>query len=401
MNQGDIIQQLVRGVDEIIPQDDFLTALTGNERLTVKLGFDPTAPDLHLGHSVVLNKLRLLQQLGHHIVFIVGDFTASIGDPTGRSKTRPALSAEEIKAHAETYAEQVFKLLDPDRTEIRYNSTWLAEMTAKDLISLAAGQSVARMLERDDFAKRFAANTTISIHEFLYPLLQGYDSVAINADIELGGRDQKFNLLMGRTLQKQFGQSPQAVLMMPLLEGTDGVQKMSKSLGNTIDIAASPDEMFGKILSISDTLMWRYFDLLSARTDADIAALRQAVAEGSNPRDTKILLAKEIVTRFHNDIAAEAAATAFHARFSKGLLPSEIPEVAIVSTESSLPLSYVLKQAGLVKSSSEGLRMLQQGGVRLDQQVVTDNMTLPVNGNTTLLQVGKRKIAKVLLSPEA
>jgi tyrosyl-tRNA synthetase len=400
LDQAHIIQQLIRGVDEIIPQDDFLAALAGNQSLTVKLGFDPTAPDLHLGHSVVLNKLRLLQQLGHRIVFIVGDFTASIGDPTGRSKTRPALSPAEIKAHAETYAMQVFKLLDPRKTEIRYNGEWLGQMTARDLIGLAAGQSVARMLERDDFAKRFAANTPISIHEFLYPLLQGYDSVAINADVELGGRDQKFNLLMGRTLQKQVGQSPQAVFMMPLLEGTDGVQKMSKSLGNTIDIASSPDEMFGKILSISDTLMWRYYDLLSSRTDEEIAALRQAVAEGGNPRDTKILLAKEIVARFHDEASADVAADNFHARFSKGQLPSDIPEVAIVSAELSLPISYVLKQAGLVKSSSEGLRMLQQGGVRLDQQPVQENVALPVNGEKVLLQVGKRKIAWVQLSTE-
>jgi len=400
LDQANIIQQLLRGVDEIIPKEDFLDALTSNKSLTVKLGFDPTAPDLHLGHSVVLNKLQLLQQLGHRIVFIVGDFTASIGDPTGRSKTRPALSAEAIKAHAETYAQQVFKLLDPHKTEIRYNSEWLGGMTAKDLIGLAAGQSVARMLERDDFAKRFAANTPISIHEFLYPLLQGYDSVAIDADIELGGRDQKFNLLMGRTLQKQYGKSPQAVLMMPLLEGTDGVQKMSKSLGNTIDIASSADEMFGKILSISDTLMWRYFDLLSSRTSAEIATLRQAVAAGENPKDTKIQLAKEIVTRFHDESAAEAAASNFHARFSKGQLPSEIPEVTVVSSEPSLPLSYVLKQAALVKSSSEGLRMLQQGGVRLDQEVVAENLALPVNESTVLLQVGKRKIARVKLSTE-
>ena len=388
----------MRGVDEILPKDDFLEAVASSKPLTVKLGFDPTAPDLHLGHSVVLNKLKLLQQLGHRIVFIVGDFTASIGDPTGRSKTRPALSRAEITAHATTYAQQIFCLLDPEKTEIRYNSDWLGSMTAKDLIALAAGQSVARMLERDDFAKRFADNTPISIHEFLYPLLQGYDSVAIEADIELGGRDQKFNLLMGRTLQKQYGQEPQVVMMMPLLEGTDGVQKMSKSLGNTIDIASSPDEMFGKILSISDTLMWRYYDLLSARADDEIAALRQSVAEGANPRDIKILLAKEIVARFHGEAAADMAATNFHARFSKGQLPSVIPEVQIQSHEATLPLSYILKQAGLVKSSSEGLRLLQQGGVRVDQQVVTENMTFAVDEQKILLQVGKRKIAWVQLS---
>ena len=398
MNKIDLINNLMRGVDEVIPEDDFREVLEQEQQLTIKLGFDPTAPDLHLGHSVVLNKLKILQDLGHKIVFIVGDFTASIGDLSGRSKTRPALTDEEINANAATYASQIYKILDKDKTQLVFNSSWLGKMTAKDLIQLTSGQSVARMLERDDFAKRFKDNAPISIHEFMYPLLQGLDSVEIESDIEIGGRDQKFNLLMGRELQKRFGKKQQAVLMMPLLEGTDGVKKMSKSLGNTIDLALSPTEMFGKIMSISDELMWRYYDLLSFRDSSEIIALKDQVADGANPRDIKYQLAIEIVTRFHSEKEANLAQEEFQMRFAKGQLPTEIPNVTIVSPEKELPLANILKEAKLAPSSSQALRLIKQGAVRIDQEKISDNVVISRRKERYLIQVGKRNIANVLFN---
>ncbi|MBT4803966.1 MAG: tyrosine--tRNA ligase [Legionellales bacterium] len=397
MNKDLLIEQLLRGIDEILPESELVAKLKSDEKLTIKLGADPTAPDLHLGHSVILNKLKIFQDLGHDIIFIVGDFTASIGDPSGRSKTRPALTKAEIEKNAITYTAQIFKILDKNKTKVLYNSAWLAKKSAKDLIELAAGQSVARMLERDDFAKRYKANAPISIHEFIYPLLQGYDSVEINADVELGGRDQKFNLLMGRELQKKYGKKQQTVFMMPLLEGTDGVKKMSKSLGNTIDIAALPADMYGKLMSISDVLMWRYFDLLSFRGSSEISKFKHDVAAGLNPRDIKMLLAYEIVARFHGENAAKEAEHEFTQRFSRGQLPADIPLKTVISTDGSLPLAYVLKQAELVASTSDGMRMLKQNAVRLNQKVINTNIELQNNGEQHLLQVGKRKVAKVTL----
>ena len=400
MNKELLIEQLLRGIDEILPESELVAKLKSDQKLIIKLGADPTAPDLHLGHSVILNKLKILQDLGHDIIFIVGDFTASIGDPSGRSKTRPALTKAEIEKNATTYTAQIFKILDKNKTKVLYNSAWLAKKSAKDLIELAAGQSVARMLERDDFAKRYKANAPISIHEFIYPLLQGYDSVEINADVELGGRDQKFNLLMGRELQKKYGKKQQSVFMMPLLEGTDGIKKMSKSLGNTIDIAALPADMYGKIMSISDDLMWRYFDLLSFRGSSEISKFKHDVAAGLNPRDIKMLLAYEIVARFHGENAAKEAEHDFTQRFSRGQLPADIPLKTVISADDSLPLAYVLKQAELVVSTSDGMRMLKQNAVRLNQKVINTNIELQNNGEQHLLQVGKRKVAKVMLKKQ-
>ena len=400
MNKELLIEQLLRGIDEILPESELVAKLKSDQKLIIKLGADPTAPDLHLGHSVILNKLKILQDLGHDIIFIVGDFTASIGDPSGRSKTRPALTKAEIEKNATTYTAQIFKILDKSKTKVLYNSTWLAKKSAKDLIEIAAGQSVARMLERDDFAKRYKANAPISIHEFIYPLLQGYDSVEINADVELGGRDQKFNLLMGRELQKKYGKKQQSVFMMPLLEGTDGIKKMSKSLGNTIDIAALPADMYGKIMSISDDLMWRYFDLLSFRDSSEISKFKDDVVSGLNPRDIKMLLAYEIVARFHGENAAKEAEHDFTQRFSRGQLPADIPLKTVISADDSLPLAYVLKQAELVVSTSDGMRMLKQNAVRLNQKVINTNIELQNNGEQHLLQVGKRKVAKVMLKKQ-
>ena len=400
MNKDLLIEQLLRGIDEILPESELVAKLKSDEKLTIKLGADPTAPDLHLGHSVILNKLKIFQDLGHDIIFIVGDFTASIGDPSGRSKTRPALTKAEIEKNAITYTAQIFKILDKNKTKVLYNSAWLAKKSAKDLIELAAGQSVARMLERDDFAKRYKANAPISIHEFIYPLLQGYDSVEINADVELGGRDQKFNLLMGRELQKKYGKKQQTVFMMPLLEGTDGVKKMSKSLGNTIDIAALPADMYGKLMSISDELMWRYFDLLSFRGASEISKFKHDVAAGFNPRDIKMLLAYEIVARFHSDNAAKQAEHDFTQRFRRGQLPTDIPLKTVISADDSLPLAYVLKQAGLVVSTSDGMRMLKQNAVRLNEKVINTNIVIQNDGEQQLLQVGKRKVAKVVLKKQ-
>ncbi len=382
-----------RGSDELLIETELIEKLKSGRSLRIKAGFDPTAPDLHLGHTVLINKLRHFQELGHHILFLIGDFTGMIGDPTGKNATRPPLSREQILANAETYREQVFKILDPEKTEVCFNSAWFETMGAAGMIKLAALHTVARMLERDDFAKRYAGGQPIAIHEFLYPLCQGYDSVAMKADVELGGTDQKFNLLVGRELQKHYGQSPQCVLMMPLLEGLDGVNKMSKSLGNYVGIAEPPKEIFGKLMSVSDDLMWRYYDLLSFRGNAEIARLRQEVSEGRNPRDVKVMLAQEIVARFHSPKAAEDALADFEARFQRGALPDDMPEITVPAG----PIASVLKQAGLVASTSEALRMIDGGGVRANGEKVADKTLAFKAGEAVVLQVGKRKFARVSL----
>ncbi len=387
--------ELRRGAQEILPEAELLKKLGRGVPLRIKAGFDPTAPDLHLGHTVLINKLRQFQQLGHEVTFLIGDFTGLIGDPTGKSTTRPRLTPEEVAANAQTYQTQIFKILDPAKTTIAFNSTWMNALGTAGLIALAAQYTVARMLERDDFAKRYKGGQPIAIHEFLYPLVQGYDSVALRSDVELGGTDQKFNLLVGRTLQEAHGQEPQVVLTMPLLEGLDGVNKMSKSLGNYIGIAEPPEDMFGKLMSISDTLMWRYFDLLSFRSTAEIAALREAVAGGRNPRDVKFELGVEIVSRFHGAGAGEAARDAFIARFSKGALPDEIPEVQIGVAVAGAKLAWVMKEAGLAPSTTEAMRLLKQGAVRVGGERVSTPETLFFPGETYLLQVGKRGIAKI------
>ena len=385
-----------RGVEEILVETELDKKLLSGKQLRIKAGFDPTAPDLHLGHTVLINKLRQFQDLGHQVVFLIGDFTGLIGDPSGTSATRPPLTEEEVAANAVTYKEQIFKILDPERTVIEFNSRWMNQMSPVELIKLASRSTVARMLERDDFSKRYKSGQPIAIHEFLYPLIQGYDSVALEADVELGGTDQKFNLLMGRQLQEAFGQTPQVVMTMPLLEGLDGVNKMSKSLGNYIGIDEPPDEMFGKIMSISDELMWRYFDLLSFRPTAEIDQLRDEIGAGRNPRDVKFELAREIVERFHGPGAGEKAQQAFIERFQKGRLPDEIPEKRIEVGE-GLPIANVLKAAGLVQSTSEGLRMLKQGAVKIDGARVEDRGLVLKPGKDCVVQVGKRRIAKVLL----
>ncbi|MCL1860572.1 MAG: tyrosine--tRNA ligase, partial [Proteobacteria bacterium] len=375
---------------------ELIEKLKSGRPLRVKAGFDPTAPDLHFGHTVLLNKLRHFQELGHHVMFLIGDFTGMIGDPSGKNATRPPLSREQVLANAETYREQVFKILDPDKTEICFNSAWMNEMDAAGMIRLAAQQTVARMLERDDFAKRYANEQPISIHEFLYPLCQGYDSVVMKADIELGGTDQRFNLLMGRELQKHYGQAPQCVLMMPLLEGLDGVNKMSKSLGNYIGIAEPPKEIFGKTMSVSDSLMWRYYDLLSFREAGEIAALKAEVEAGRNPRDIKVMLAQEFVARFHGQEAADDALADFEARFRKNEIPDDIPEVR-VAVGDGMPVFKVIQEAGLTGTTSEASRMIEQGAVKLDGERVEDRARLLLAGSRVVLQVGKRKFAAVVL----
>jgi tyrosyl-tRNA synthetase len=392
------IAELARGTDEILPEDGLEAKLKLGRPLVVKAGFDPTAPDLHLGHTVLINKMRQFQQLGHDVVFLIGDFTGMIGDPSGKNATRPPLSPEEIKANAETYEEQIFKILDESRTRVEFNSAWMGSMDAAGLIKLAARHTVARMLERDDFSKRYRNNQSISIHEFLYPLVQGYDSVALKADVELGGTDQKFNLLVGRQLQQDFGQDPQIVMTTPLLEGLDGVQKMSKSLDNYIGITDAPGEMFGKIMSISDDLMWRYFEVLSFRTLDDIENLKKAVAEGMNPRDAKFELGQEIVARFHSDAAAESARQEFIARFQKGAMPDEIPDKALDSQDGKLGIAHLLRDAGLVSSTSEAFRMIKQGAVKIDGERVGDRGLEIEAGSTHIYQVGKRKFARVTLA---
>ncbi len=387
-----------RGADELLIEADLVDKLKTGRPLRVKAGFDPTAPDLHLGHTVLINKLRHFQELGHHVMFLIGDFTGMIGDPTGRNATRPPLSREQILDNAKTYREQVFKILDPEKTEVCFNSTWFEPIGAAGMIKLAALHTVARMLERDDFAKRYANNQPIAIHEFLYPLCQGYDSVAMRADVELGGTDQKFNLLVGRELQKHYGQPPQCILTMPLLEGLDGVNKMSKSYGNYVGINEPPKEIFGKLMSVSDDLMWRYYDLLSFRTNDEIVRFKEEVAGGRNPRDVKVMLAQEIVQRFHFRQAAEEALTDFEARFRQGAIPEDIVEVAIACGQEGMGIAQVLKQAGLTGSTSEALRMVEQGGVRLDGEKVSDRALVLKPGTTVVLQVGKRKFARVSLS---
>lgn len=392
------MEVIKRGADEVIVEGELEKRLHAGARLRVKAGFDPTAPDLHIGHTVLINKMRQFQQLGHEALFLIGDFTGMIGDPTGKNATRPALSKDEILENAKTYKDQVFRILDPDKTEIVFNSTWMDKMSAADLIQLAGKHTVARMLERDDFSKRYKGNRAISIHEFLYPLVQGYDSVAMKADVELGGTDQKFNLLVGRQLQQAYGQQPQIVVTMPLLEGLDGVQKMSKSLDNYVGITDPPADMFGKLMSISDDLMWRYFELLSFRSSTDIAALQKAAGEGRNPRDIKIELAMEIIERFHDGAAAEKARDDFIARFSRGEIPDEMSECELATENGELGIANVLRGAGLTASNAEGFRMLQQGAVRVDGVKVSDRDLALKAGATYIIQVGKRKFAKVSLA---
>ncbi len=385
---------IARGTEEIIKLEDLEARLKLERPLKVKVGFDPTAPDLHLGHTVLINKMRQFQDLGHEVTFLIGDFTGLIGDPTGKNVTRKAMTVEEVKANAETYSTQVFKILDPDKTRIRFNSEWLHALGAEGMIRLAAKYTVARMLERDDFEKRYKSNQPIAVHEFLYPLAQGYDSVALNADVELGGTDQKFNLLVGRHLQQHYGQPPQVVITLPLLEGTDGVQKMSKSLGNYIGIVEAPAEMFGKLMSISDELMWRYFDLLSFRSNEELAGLRQSVEEGKNPRDVKFLLCEEIIARFHGATAAQQAKETFIARFREGAMPEDIREQTLETAGEGIGIAAALSQCGLTSSNSEAFRMIQQGGVRIDGERVEDRGLMLPAGFSGVLQVGKRKFCK-------
>ena len=392
------MQELVRGTDEVLPENGLEAKLELGRPLIVKAGFDPTAPDLHIGHTVLINKMRQFQEFGHEVVFLIGDFTGMIGDPSGKNATRPALSPEQIQANAATYESQIFKILDEKATRIEFNSKWMGDMDAAGLIKLSSHHTVARMLERDDFNKRYTGGQPISIHEFLYPIVQGYDSVALKADVELGGTDQKFNLLVGRQLQQDFGQQQQIVLTMPLLEGLDGVQKMSKSLGNYIGITDPAGEMFGKIMSISDVLMWRYFELLSFRTLEDIADVRQRVSDGLNPRDAKFELALEIVERFHDAKAASAAKDEFVARFQQGAMPDEMPELELASKDGKLGIGHLLKDAGLVSSTSEAFRMIKQGAVRIDGERVEDRSLEIAAGSTSIFQVGKRKFARVSLT---
>ena len=389
---------LVRGADEIIPKEDFLTKLKGKKKLRIKAGFDPTSPDLHLGHTVLLNKMRLFQDLGHQIIFLIGDFTGLVGDPSGVNETRPVLSDEQLKKNAETYKSQVFKILDPDKTEVRFNSEWMNKIHPSEFIRLSSSQTVARMLERDDFAKRYKSQLPISIHEFLYPLLQGYDSVQLEADIELGGTDQKFNLLMGREVQKFYGVPQQSILTVPLLEGLDGVKKMSKSLNNYIALEDPYDEMFGKIMSISDKLMWRYFDLLSFKTDKEIESLKQEERNGENPRNLKFILAEEIVDRFHGEDSGSKAKEEFINRFQKGKLPEEVEAISLVIEGSSITLPRVLKESSMVQSTSEAIRLIEQGAVKVEGEKVLKKDFPLSKGMAYLLQVGKRKIANILLS---
>jgi len=387
-----------RGSEELLVESELRDKLKTGRPLRVKAGFDPTAPDLHLGHTVLINKLRQLQDLGHHILFVIGDFTGMIGDPSGKNATRPPLSRAEVQENARTYTDQVFKILDRSRTEVVFNSTWMDRMSAADLIRLAAQHTVARMLERDDFAKRYKGRRPIAIHEFLYPLVQGYDSVALKADLELGGTDQKFNLLMGREVQKQHGQAPQCVLTLPLLEGTDGVDKMSKSLGNTVGINEPPAEIFGKLMSISDELMWRYIELLSFESPQKINEKKRATEQGDNPRDVKFNFAKEMVTRFHGLQAGEAAAADFEARFKRDEVPKNIPEVSLKSEGGSLTLPRLLKQSGLAASTSEALRLIEQGGVRIDGKKAVNKSLTFGPGKRFVVQVGKRKFARVTIT---
>ncbi len=397
ISETDVMQELARGCDEILVETELQSKLARGKPLNIKAGFDPTAPDLHLGHTVLINKMRQFQELGHHVMFLIGDFTGMIGDPSGKSATRPPLTPQQIEQNAQTYREQVFKILDPEATEICFNSSWHGPKTAADMIRLASRHTVARMLERDDFSKRYRNNQPIAIHEFLYPLVQGWDSVEMRADVELGGTDQKFNLLVGRELMKAEGMEPQVIMTMPILEGLDGVQKMSKSLDNYIGIEDSPQDMFGKLMSVSDDLMWRYFELLSFRPLAEIERFRRDIEGGANPRDIKFLLAEEIITRFHDGSAAEAAKQDFIQRFAKGAMPDEMPEHRLTLEEDAIGIAALLKQAGLTASTSESFRMIQQGAVRLDGEKVSDKGLSVARGTEVVAQVGKRKFARITL----
>ena len=387
------LAEIKRGVEELIPEAELIEKLKENRPLRIKLGADPTAPDIHLGHTVILNKLRAFQELGHEVTFLIGDFTGMVGDPSGKNTTRPPLTREDVLANAETYKQQVFKILDPAKTKIQFNSEWLNELGAEGMIRLASNLTVARMLERDDFKKRYAGNQPIAIHEFMYPLLQGYDSVAMETDVELGGSDQKFNLLMGRELQKSHGQKPQVVLMMPLLVGLDGEKKMSKSAHNYIGVSEAPTEMFGKIMSISDVLMWSYYELLSFRPLEEIAQFKADIDAGKNPRDIKILLAKEIIARFHSEAEADAAEQEFINRFQKGAMPDEMPEFEF---EAGIAIANLLKEADLVASTSDALRMIRQGAAKLDGEKIEDTKLIPEIGSA-IYQVGKRKFARITI----
>ncbi|MEN7343668.1 MAG: tyrosine--tRNA ligase [Pseudomonadota bacterium] len=392
---SDQLAELTRGSEEILPDGGLAERLKADRPLVIKAGFDPTAPDLHLGHTVLINKMRQFQAYGHDVVFLIGDFTGLIGDPTGKNATRPPLTPEEINENAKTYQEQIFKILDPEKTRVAFNSHWMNDIGAAGMIKLAASHTVARMLERDDFSKRYAGGQPIAIHEFLYPLVQGYDSVALKADVELGGTDQKFNLLVGRQLQQDAGQKPQVVLTMPLLEGLDGVNKMSKSMNNYIGITDTPDDMFGKLMSVSDELMWRYFELLSFRPLSEIDGLRQRIEAGENPRDIKFELADEIVTRFHDARTAGQAKSSFITRFQKNAIPDDMPSVAVSSVDGKIGVAHALREAGLVQSTSEAFRMIKQGAVRLDGEKVADR-SLEIEANTEVVaQVGKRKFARI------
>ena len=398
--QNDVLAQLLRGTHEVLLEQELIKKLEENRPLRIKAGFDPTAPDLHLGHTVLINKLKQFQDAGHQILFLIGDFTGMIGDPTGKNVTRKPLTREEVMANAETYQAQIFKILDPEKTQVMFNSTWMNAMSPADLIQLAAKHTVARMLERDDFNKRFKSGQAIAIHEFLYPLIQGYDSVAMQADVELGGTDQKFNLLMGRQLQEVFGQKPQVVMTMPILEGLDGVQKMSKSLNNYVGIADSPDDMFGKLMSISDELMWRYFELLSFQSMTEIKNWMEECEKGANPRNYKVKLAQEIIERFHGSAAAVSALESFEARFQRGALPDVIEEINLKIKGDNISIASLLKEAGLTSSTSEAMRMIHQGAVKIDGEKVSDPK-LEISVNTEhVYQVGKRKFARVRISVE-
>lgn len=392
------LAELTRGTEEVLPDGGLKAKLGEGRPLVVKAGFDPTAPDLHVGHTVLINKMRQFQEFGHEVVFLIGDFTGLIGDPSGRNAMRPPLTPDEIRQNAETYKDQVFKILDPELTRIDFNSRWMSDIGADGMIKLASHHTVARMLERDDFSKRYKNGVPISIHEFLYPIVQGYDSVALKADVELGGTDQKFNLLVGRQLQQDYGQAPQVVMTVPLLEGLDGVDKMSKSKGNYIGITEPAGEMFGKVMSISDDLMWRYFELLSFRSLEDIAGLRKKIDDGMNPRDAKFELGMELVERFHDKAAAVAARDEFVARFQKGAMPDEMPEISLPTEDGKLGIGYLLKQAGLVSSTGEAFRMIKQGAVKIDGERVEDRSVEIDAGTTAVFQVGKRKFARVTLT---
>jgi len=396
--QEEVLAGLLRGADDVLVVPELVAKLKENRPLRVKAGFDPTAPDLHLGHTVLINKLKQFQDAGHEVLFLIGDFTGMIGDPTGKNATRKPLSRAQVLANAGTYQAQVFKILDPDKTQVLFNSTWMDALSPTELIQIAAKHTVARMLERDDFNKRFKSGQPIAIHEFLYPLIQGYDSVVMHADVELGGTDQKFNLLVGRQLQETYGQKPQVVMTMPILEGLDGVQKMSKSLHNYVGIADTPDDMFGKLMSISDDLMWRYFELLSFRPMAEIQRWRQACGQGDNPRHYKVQLAQEIIARFHDARAADKSLETFEARFQRGAMPEEMDDIELTSDGAGYGIAVLLKESGLTASTSEAIRMIKQGAVKIDGEKVSDGKLEIAKGSTHVYQVGKRKFARVSVS---